>query len=257
MGDNMIKAVIFDLDGTLIQTEVLKARSYAEAIHILTEKSVPLQDVLDCFSKYVGLSRMEVVAGLVKEFAPELKQYFKENGQEAMQDWVLTKRLHCYRAILEDEKLLSAHFCPYNLGLLHKLHLDNYTLVVATMSHLAEAGKILDFMGVREKLSGLFTRDDVEKGKPDPEIYLKVLDELQLSAKECVVIEDSVNGIKAALSAGVHVFAVTNSITRASVHESKIISKEHIIDNPEGLMARIYRIMGKELQTRSPTNSFD
>ena len=242
----MIKAIIFDLDGTLIQTEVLKARSYAEAIHILTNESVPKQTVLDCFFKYVGLSRMEVVAGLVKEFEAELKQHFNGDNLEDMQEWMLAKRLDCYSTILADEKLLSEHFCPYNLGLLHQLYLDNFTLVVATMSHLAEAGKILDFMGVRGKLSGLFTRDDVQKGKPDPEIYLMVLKELQLKAEECLVIEDSVNGIKAALAAEIHVFAVTNSITRSSVHDSKTIPKKLIIDDPTDLKERVYRFIKAE-----------
>ena len=239
----MIKAIIFDLDGTLIQTEVLKARSYSEAIHMLTEESVPKQKVLDCFYKYVGLSRMEVVAGLVKEFEAELKQHFDGDSLEDMQEWMLSKRLDCYSAILKDENLLSDHFCPYNLGLLHQLHEDNFTVVVATMSHLAEAGKILDFMEVREKLSGLFTRDDVEKGKPNPEIYLKALEVLQLTAEECLVIEDSVNGIKAALAAEMHVFAVTNNITRPSVHKSKTIPKEYIIDNPENLKSSVYRFI--------------
>ena len=244
----MIKAVIFDLDGTLIQTEVLKARSYAEAIHMLTEESVPKQKVLDCFFKYVGLSRPEVVAGLVKEFETELNQHFDGDNLEDMQEWVLAKRLHRYTAILADENLLSEHFCPYNLGLLHQLYLDNFTLVVATMSHLAEAGKILEFMGIRGKLSELFTRDDVEKGKPDPEIYLKALKKLQLNADECIVIEDSVNGIKAALAARLQVFAVTNSITHKSVHESKVIDEEYIIDNPEHLKERVYRFIKQESQ---------
>ena len=246
----MIKAILFDLDGTLIQTEVLKARSYAEAIHILTKKSVPLQDVLDCFYKYVGLSRMEVVAGLTEEFESELKQYFNGSGLKEMQEWMLSKRLDRYKDILKDENLLSEHFCPFNLGLLHQLHEDNFTVVVATMSHLAEASKILDFMGVREKLSGLFTRDDVEKGKPDPEIYSKAAEFLQLTPDSCLVIEDSTNGIKAALAAGMHVFAVTNDITRSSVHESKTISEKYIIDNPKNLKDSVYRFI-KEYRPKS------
>ena len=53
----MIKAVIFDLDGTLIQTEVLKAQSYALAISQLANYEITEQTVLDCFNEYVGLSR--------------------------------------------------------------------------------------------------------------------------------------------------------------------------------------------------------
>ena len=69
----MIKALIFDLDGTLIQTEVLKASSYAQAISQLSNDKIREQEVLDIFQKYVGLSRPEVVAGLRGEFNEMLK----------------------------------------------------------------------------------------------------------------------------------------------------------------------------------------
>jgi beta-phosphoglucomutase-like phosphatase (HAD superfamily) len=69
----MIKAIIFDLDGTLIQTEVLKATSYARAINFLTKCKVSKDRVLDIFGRFVGLSRQEVVGGLAKHFKFELE----------------------------------------------------------------------------------------------------------------------------------------------------------------------------------------
>ncbi|WP_026811672.1 HAD family hydrolase [Arenibacter latericius] len=241
----MIKVIIFDLDGTLIQTEVLKARSYAEAIHLLTNEEVSIQQVMESFKDYVGLSRMEVVAGIVKEYNAELKKNFGDGDLKAMQQWVLDKRLSQYRSILENESLLKEHFCPFNLGLLHKLHQDKYKLVLATMSHLTEASKILNIMGIEEKLDAIFTRDDVEKGKPDPEIYNKAKKMMQVASDECLVIEDSVNGIKAALNAEMNVFAVTNSITRKSVHESNLLPNTHIIDDLTELEPRVYRFINK------------
>ncbi|GGW50818.1 HAD family hydrolase [Arenibacter certesii] len=241
----MIKAIIFDLDGTLIQTEVLKARSYAEAIHLLTNEVVSVQRVMESFKDYVGLSRMEVVAGVAKEYNTELEKHFGEGDLKAMRQWVLDKRLSRYRNILDDESLLREHFCPFNLGLLNKLHQDKYKLVLATMSHLTEASKILNIMGIEDKLDAILTRDDVEQGKPDPEIYIKAKSILKVSSDECLVIEDSVNGIKAALNAGMRVFAVTNNITRKSVHESNLLPDTHIIDDLTDLESRVYRFISK------------
>ncbi|UII80298.1 HAD family phosphatase [Flagellimonas sp. CMM7] len=243
----MIKAVIFDLDGTLVQTEVLKARSYAEAINILTNDAVAVQTVLDSFSKYVGLSRTEVVNGLTKEFGAQLQSDFNDNKPEVMKDRVLSKRLSLYHDMIENAKLLSQHFCPYNLGLLHKLHGDEFTLVLATMSNLREADKILKVMGIKDKFKFILTKDNVNVGKPNPEIYIKARDLLQIESNECLVIEDSVNGIKAALNAEMNVFSVTNDITRMSVHASDLLPQRKVIDNLEELESSIYGYIHESL----------
>jgi len=236
----MIKTVIFDLDGTLVQTEVLKARSYAEAINILTNNSVAVQTVLDIFNKFVGLSRMEVVNGLTNEFKIPLQDNFNNNGYDTIQNWILSKRLSLYHDMIQNAGLLSEYFCPYNLGLLHKLHKDGFTLVLATMSNMKEADKILKVMGVKAKFKFILTKDKVNIGKPNPEIYLKARDLLQVESHECLVIEDSVNGIKAALNAKMNVFAVTNDITRLSVHASNLLPHKFIIDNLVDLKSCVY-----------------
>lgn len=236
----MIKAIIFDLDGTLIQTEILKANSYALAINSLTKDAVSVQKVLDGFTNYVGLSRTEVAEGLVEEFTPELQKNFVDDNNQSIQERVLSKRLSLYHEMINDNELLSKYFCPFNLGLLHALHKDKFLTVLATMSNLKEVDKVLDVMGIREQLDFVITREDVSEGKPDPEIYLKAKNLLHLESNECLVIEDSVNGIKSALNAGLNVFAVTNNITRQSVHASNFLTEKFIIDDNKELKSRVY-----------------
>jgi beta-phosphoglucomutase-like phosphatase (HAD superfamily) len=65
-------------------------------------------------------------------------------------------------------------------------------------------------------------------------------DKLNVRPENCIVIEDSVNGIKAALNANMNVFAVTNSITRESVHRAKLLDKRFIIDYRAELKAMVY-----------------
>ncbi len=236
----MIKAIIFDLDGTLIQTEVLKAESYARAIHSLTANSVSEKHVLDSFGKFVGLSRPEVVKGLYKDLRKDLENNLYDPTPEAVQEKLIRKRLSIYHEMLNDYMLLSKHFCPFNLALLESAQQNGFRTVLATMSHFTEAQKVLDAMGVTDNLDLILTRDDVNQGKPHPEIYLKAANMLKVDSEECLVIEDSVNGIKAALTAKMPVFAVTNSITKRAVHSANLLEDKYIVDDPRELKTRVY-----------------
>lgn len=228
------------MDGTLIQTEVLKAHSYAIAINKLTKGEIPEDRVLDVFNRFVGLSRQEVVDGLSGYFLVPLKKYLKTNDLNTIGETLIKKRLQIYRNILEDSSLLSKHFCSFTLGLFHRLYTDNFTLALATMSHLPEAKKVTEIMGIYDKFNLVLTRDDVENGKPEPDIYMEALRRLGLTSSECLVIEDSVNGIRAAQMAGIDVFAVTNSITRESVHHCKLLDSHFVVDDLDQLQSRVY-----------------
>ncbi|MEM7380714.1 MAG: HAD family phosphatase [Bacteroidota bacterium] len=236
----MIKAVIFDLDGTLIQTEVLKATSYAHAIEFLSNGQLSKKEVLDSFGQFVGLSRTEVVKGLSEHFAESLSNNLQTDDLEIVGRKLISKRLEIYRGMLGNAELLSQHFCPFTLGLFHQLQTDGFKVVLATMSHLPEAKRITTIMEIYYKFDLILTRDDVDQGKPDPEIYNLARTKLGLTANECLVIEDSVNGIKAAQNAAIPVFAVTNDVTRQSVHDCKLLEPEFVVDNLEELKIRVY-----------------
>jgi len=242
----MIKAVIFDLDGTLIQTEVLKADSYALAINQLTNGEVEESKVLNIFNEFVGLSRQEVVEGLSKSFSKPLQKHLNIDGIDQIGETLIEKRLRIYRNILDDTQLLSKHFCSFTLGLFSRLYEANFTVVLATMSHLPEAKKVTEAMGIYDKFNFVLTRDDVAKGKPEPDIYIKAKNRLKLESDECLVIEDSVNGIRAAQNANMPVFAVTNVITRKSVHEGKLLEPHFIVDDLNQLQNRVYEYIKSE-----------
>jgi len=242
----MIKAIIFDLDGTLVHTEILKAESYAQAIQILTKGSVSQKMVRDSFGKYVGLPRAGVVNGLFEEYKEPLSEQMGGLDSETVKERIITSRLAIYHQMLNDKNLLSSNFCKYNLKLLRRVHGDNYRTVLATMSHCREAEKVIETMGIRGKLEFILTSDDIVQGKPHPEIYLKVKELLKIEFNECLVIEHSVNGIKAGLAAGMHVFAVTNHITRSQVHSENILAPSFIIDDPTELLNRVYQFIGGE-----------
>lgn len=239
----MIRALIFDLDGTLVQTEVLKATSYAKAAYLLTEKAVGEQTVLDAFGDFIGQSREKVLDGLTEAFKTEFQQALDTDDLVEIQQQFIDKRLEIYGNILADQKLLSAHFCTDTLGLFHAAKRKKFKLVLATMSHLLEAKRITKMMGIYHQFDVILTKDNVKHGKPDPEIYNLAKAKLGLSEKECLVIEDSVNGIKAAQAAQLPVFAVTNAVTRKSVHECQLLPTEFVLDDLSILENRVFEFI--------------
>ncbi len=243
----MIKAIIFDLDGTLVQTEIVKAHSYAKAINQLSGNAVSEEEVIESFKSNVGLARQEVASNLIKEYRSRLDPYTKSDN-ESLEDLVLERRLDIYNNMLEDPEILPRYCCKMTMGFLHSVKTDNYLTGLATMSHCMQVEKVLKIMNIKEKFKFVITRDEIENAKPHPEIYLRMKNKLEVETDECIVIEDSVAGIKAALSANMNVFAVTNSITKESVLKSKLLDKKFIIDNPAELKTRVYDFIKDQIK---------
>lgn len=246
----MIRAVLFDLDGTLVQTEILKAHSYARAAHQLMPDQISEEAVLEAFREVVGLPRKEVAERLMQRFSLE-----NAAGREMERFGVATPwqafiqvRMQFYEEMINDPAVLREYQCPYNTALLQWAHENGYRTGLATMSHCAQAQRVLGILELRHLLDFLATRDDVEHGKPHPEIYLLAAGTLQVDPPDCLVIEDSVAGVQAALNAGMDCLAVTTDYTRESIHAGRLLPEDQIIDDPSRLKtAALQRIKEHQL----------
>lgn len=233
----MIRALIFDLDGTLVQTEVLKAKSYAKAA-VELNPSLKEEDVVEGFKEYVGLSRKEVAKGLLAKFdlteaaSKRIKEFDVAKPWQAYVDI----RLDNYFKMISDPKILKAHLCPYNLALLKWAKNEGYPTGLGTMSHRKEAYRVLDVLDIRSEFDVISTIQDVEHGKPDPEIYNLLAEELRISHNEGLAIEDSSSGVRAALAANISCIAVTTDYTREGVHKLPTSNMLTIVDDPSGLL---------------------
>jgi beta-phosphoglucomutase-like phosphatase (HAD superfamily) len=233
----VIKALIFDLDGTLVQTEVLKAESYARAA-VELDRSLTEDEVIDAFKDYVGLTRKEVAMGLLKRFNLEdaararMKEFHVRTPWQAYVDI----RLGTYFKMISDPGILKAHLCPYNLGLLKWARGEGYPTGLGTMSHREEADRVLDVLGIRSEFDFIATIQDVEHGKPDPEIYNLLADELKVPHQDCLVVEDSASGVEAALAASMNCIAVTTDFTRVGVHKIPPAGNLRVVDTPPVLL---------------------
>ncbi|MDX1616345.1 MAG: HAD family phosphatase, partial [Candidatus Promineifilaceae bacterium] len=206
----MIEAMIFDLDGTLIQTERLKALSYAKAAVELCPYSLEEEEVIEAFKDVVGQSRREVATSLVESFdlRERAEQRMAEFGVSTAWQAYVQVRLNYYEEMLNDPATLKHNQWPHNMELLEEARRSDCQVALATMSRCKQVQKILEILQLEEAFDFVATRDDVESGKPDPEIYELVAAELGLKPAHCLVIEDSPSGVRAALNAGMEVVAV-------------------------------------------------
>ena len=235
---NRTLAFIFDLDGTLVETEELKALSYARAAAQL-RPDLGEAEVVDAFKDFVGRSRREVAMGLVRRFGLEeaARPRMAEFGVKTTWQAYVRVRLRIYEALLSDRDLILAHRYPHNIALLRDLRDAGYRTGLATMSHTEQARRVLSILGLTDAFDAIATRDDVEHGKPDPEIDLLVARELGARPEDCVVIEDSPAGVAAALAAGMDVIAVTTALTRQKFRDTNVLDRCRVVDDPHRLPA--------------------
>lgn len=244
----MIRAMIFDLDGTLVQTERLKTNSYAKAVKDLCPYSISEEELVGAYKQVVGLPRRKVAKSLVKHFDLEGKArtLMDEFGVVASWQAFVQIRLNHYSEMLSDPEMLAANQWPPNRDVLETARKKGCTTALATMSHCEQAQRVVRSLGLKDDFDFIATKDDVEAGKPDPEIYPMVASELDIAEQECLVLEDSPTGVEAALNAGMWCIAVTTPFTKDQIHTQGILDERWIVDNPD----RVTKVVEQRVSER-------
>lgn len=245
----MIKAMIFDLDGTLVQTEKLKALSYALAAVELCPYSLTETKVIEAFKEVVGLPRREVAQALIQRFdlAEAARLRMAEFGVHTPWQAFVQIRMGFYTAMLADPEVLRDNQWPHTVSLLHLARETGCQVGLATMSRCRQAHRVLEVLDLGDAFDFVATRDDVERGKPDPEIYQLVAQELRVLTHECLVIEDSPSGVMAAQAAGMPVVAVATAFTRDTLQTADLLPPHLIVDDPTTLAQVVAPLVSQSL----------
>jgi beta-phosphoglucomutase len=240
----LITAVIFDLDGTLVQTETLKAQSYAQAAADL-RPGVAVQDVVKAYDQCIGRPRNEVAQTLLDQFGLRDAAAARASslGVETPLEAFLAIRMRDYEAMLGDTALIKRQEYPYSTALLRRVRADGYATALTTVSHAAQAFIVLDALGLRSEFDVIVTVDDVAHAKPDPELYLTAARRLQRPPAVCLAIEDSLPGVESAVAAGMQCVVAANELTRDALHAAPPLPGEQIVDDPSHLDAVVTTVL--------------
>jgi beta-phosphoglucomutase len=186
----MIKGIIFDMDGVLIEAKDWHYEALNKALrlfgyeisrydHLTTFDGLPTSKKLDMLSVQYGLPRE------LHGFINEMKQAYT---MELVNSLCKPMFVHEYA--------------------LSRLKAEGYQLAVASNSIRSTVEIMMQRASLDKYLNVMLSASDVTKPKPDPEIYLTAIAKLGLTPQECLIVEDNENGIRAARASGAHVLEV-------------------------------------------------
>lgn len=218
----MLEAVIFDMDGVIINSEPM----HYEANQQLFEKlgfSVPTDE----YSNYIGISNEKMWEDLknkydLNENLNELTEKQRKNTHKFIQQNMNGKEIPGIKKILEELKD------------------NNIKTAVASSSSKELIETVIKGFDLCEYFDVLISGEEVEKGKPNPDIFIYASEKLKVNIKNCIVIEDSTNGVKAAKSAGAKCIGFNNPDSPGqNLSKSDIIINKFDILNIELLKSLI------------------
>jgi len=243
-----INAFVFDLDGTLVQTERLKARSYAQAAVELCPEDVTEDDVMEAYKDVVGESRQTVATTLMERFDLEAvaAEHMAEVDVDAPWQAFVQVRLGYYEELVQDPKVLRENRWPHTLALLERARENQCAVALATTSRRRQACHVLNVLGHDDTFDVVATSDDVAHTKPHPEIYRMCAVELGVAPERMLAIEDSPTGTEAALAAGMHCIAFGTPFTEARLRAESPLDDRWIVSDPEALVGTVDTLLDRE-----------
>jgi len=187
----MFKCVIFDMDGVLIDSEPMHARA---AVNV-AEKYGAAIDIPYCYG-FIGSTTRFMVQTMIRNY----------NLLVSEEEMLAAMEAEKVRLTLEEGYTEVPGVCK----LVRNLHKQGMDLAVASSSNPDEIEKAVTALGIRPCFKRLVSGCMVTHPKPAPDVFLKAVQELGVQPSECLVVEDSENGLLAAKAAGIMALGFAN-----------------------------------------------
>lgn len=204
-------AILFDMDGVLLDSNELAANSFNA---VLKPYGITMADVKDEFGEgYKGGSLRDFLAAVKEQYGHtfDLQDFSKQAGD---------------LFFVEMEKM-NVKADAALVQLLEDLRQQNFKLAVGTSSMRWRAIKILDMLGVASYFDVVITADEVTEHKPNPHVYLEAAKQLGANTESCLVVEDAESGIEAGHRAGMKVIGFAKyDVPAGALQNADLIVKD-------------------------------
>lgn len=200
----MIRGVLFDMDGVLVDSEAFICRA---AIMMFGELGVKVEE--NDFLPFVGMGENRYIGGVAEKYGVKLDIDQAKALTYALYETISRNKLKALPGVHE---------------FVNRCRERGLKLALATSADRVKMEVNLKEIGLPEKTFQAIVQGlDVQRKKPFPDIYLKAAEKLDLPSSQCLVVEDAVSGVKAALSAGCRCLALTTSFTAGDLSEANWI----------------------------------
>ena len=207
-----LQCLIFDMDGVIIDSEEIHKKAYYE-----TFKNLGVEVSEELYKTMTGSSTINAFQKLVNHF----------NLDDVPEELVLQKR-KCYVNYFENDPTLS--LVNGVKELIQFLYKQNLTLVLASSSAMVNINRVFSRFDLNQYFTAKISGADLTASKPHPEIFEKAAILGGVSKEQCIVIEDSDNGIKAANDAGIFVVGYENPlVSDQTLKDANLIIRDYNI----------------------------
>jgi len=203
-----MKAVIFDMDGVLVNSEdAMKTSS------IMSLERFGINPTKDDFLEFTGMGEDAFIGGVAGKYNLEYDTEMKDYAYKLYVE-MAREKVYVYPGVKE---------------IIGKLRGMGFKAAVASAADLIKVKTNLACIGVTvEEFDAVVTGSDVTHKKPDPEIFLKAADIIGIEPGNCIVLEDALSGLKAAKSAGMSSIGITTAFSK---EEMETESPDYVVDD--------------------------
>ncbi|MGH1435392.1 MAG: HAD family hydrolase [Lewinella sp.] len=219
---NPISAVIFDLDGTLVQTESVHCEAW---LKVLAKRGFHYDEYW--FEQWIGTADRFLAQGVIDEHQLTINRRVLQLEKEALFYELVVKENQAFSGIETILKELS----------------DRLPIAIATNSSKQDTEYVFRSTPINRFMKTVVTSSDVKQLKPDPEIYLLAAAQLGVPPSECLVLEDSPAGSEAGTAAGMYVLGLCSSQPK-----EKMTAAQEWFATPQEGMKRILELTEEEIK---------
>ena len=226
----MIRTILFDLDGTLVDTEPLHYVAFTDTFRV---EGIELSRA-EYFSRLIGYNDHDC-----------FEVVLKENGRDASEariDGLIARKAERYLEMIRDRDVMYPGAAEFV-----RECASRFPLMIVTGTLRAEAELILRRAGLRDLFADIVAAEDVERGKPDPEGFVMALGRLgfllrqrdAIEPAQALVIEDTMAGITAAHRAGMRVLALKHTSAEADLAGADLVRESLRETNLDDVLRRL------------------